>query len=385
MKKLEIALFLSLVALWLCLPVSWTLSLAQVKQPPKGKPPKAQPAPPPEEEQEDYTEEDHADFMKRYNEKDLVKRADLLIQLLKTSKSNTLKQSAVGAYQEILNEYEKQKDYKAQAAIADKYLQLGRDFVKALDAEGKKAKPPKDIGAENLYLVALDTAATAYKKLGDNKNFIPYALKIYAEKPNAVTAFHIYSAYVALKDTPKILEWAEKTLQQNPDPKIRLDIRLDLVKRYAEDKKIDQASKYARDTLKDLDTVPKPDNVSKAEWDKFVTDGKAKLHGILGETAYEKSHWKEAISEFQEALKHQKCNDLFYYRIGFAYWRMDPPDLKAAMHNFAKASLLKGQTSSDARRRVEEIYKSMHNGTTIGLEKNVLSKAEAELGNCLKR
>jgi tetratricopeptide (TPR) repeat protein len=383
MKKLHIALFLSLVALWLCFSGAWTLTRAQVKQAPKGKPPQAKPAQPPEEEEDDYTEEDHADFMKRYQEPDLAKRADLLIQFLKTSKSNTLKQSAVGAYQAILNEYEKRKDYKGQAAAADKYLQLGRDFVKALDAEGKKAKTSKEIGAENLYLVSLETAATAYEKLGDNKNFIPYALKIYAEKPNAITAFHIYSAYVALKDTPKIVEWAEKTLQHNPDPKIRLDIRLDLVKRYAEGKKFDQASKYAREVLKDLDTVSKPDNVSKAEWDKFVTDGKAKLHGILGETAYEKSQWREAIAEFQEAVKYQKCNDLFYYRIGFAYWRME--DHKAAMHNFAKAYLLKGQTSADAKRRVEEIYKPFHNGTIIGLDKNVIHPAAAELGNCPKK
>ena len=49
-----------------------------------------------------------------------------------------------------------------------------------------------------------------------------------------------------------------------------------------------------------------------------------------------------------------------------------------AMKNFAKAFLLKGNTSKAAKQYLDNLYKSSHQNTLVGLER-VIAKAQEEL------
>ena len=48
------------------------------------------------------------------------------------------------------------------------------------------------------------------------------------------------------------------------------------------------------------------------------------------------------------------------------------------MKNFAKAYLLKGNTSKAAKQYLDNLYKSSHQNTLVGLER-VIAKAQEEL------
>lgn len=357
------------------------------KQPPKqtGKQP-AQPSaqqPGQQEEETDYTEEEYDIFEKAVNEPDLTKREDLLIKFLKDGhKTVTLNEYIVAAYLRLYDEYKTKGDNQKLAAAADKFLQqVPRDLLRSIDQEAQKTKKPAY--AENAYLISLGMAVEAYQKLGNDKKFVELGETFYAEKPNPVTAYYLTKAYEKLKDTPRFVAWAEKTLKQNPTPEIALELSLELKNRYVEQHKLDLAARYGQNAIKLLETAKKPENVSPEEWRKFVEQNRADIYALLGETAYNKNSFSEAISNYEQALKYNRCKDAIYYRLAFANWKKDPPNINIAMLNFAKSERLGGRTSEESKKQLEHLYKPLHNNTLVGIDK-VYQKADAELRGCKK-
>src|SRR5512144_1225426 len=90
---------------------------------------------------------------------------------------------------------------------------------------------------------------------------------------------------------------------------------------------------------------------------------------------YDKDKYAEAIKNLDLALKAERFDAAYYY-IGLCQWKLDK--VEEAIDSFAKAVLLKGDVSADARGHLEKLYKALHNNTTIGIEK-VYRRAEAEL------
>ena len=74
--------------------------------------------------------------------------------------------------------------------------------------------------------------------------------------------------------------------------------------------------------------------------------------------AFEKRSYSVAIKNLDEAVKYVKRNDSAYYHLGLSYWQLNKMD--AAMLNFAKAYILKGATSNNAKQYLEQLWKSSH-------------------------
>ena len=82
-----------------------------------------------------------------------------------------------------------------------------------------------------------------------------------------------------------------------------------------------------------------------------------------------------SINSFKEALKAQRFDSAYYY-IGLSLWKLDK--VEEAIDSFARAVVMKGEVQDQAKERLEQLYKALHNNTTIGIEK-VYKKAGTEL------
>jgi hypothetical protein len=56
-------------------------------------------------------------------------------------------------------------------------------------------------------------------------------------------------------------------------------------------------------------------------------------------------------------------------------WKQD--QIEEAMLSFARAELQGGEIAPQAKEKVEQLYKALHNNTTIGIEK-IYKKAKGE-------
>ena len=113
-----------------------------------------------EEPQEEYTEEEYDAYEKAKGETDIDKRQTALIAFLEKYPQSKLKPYIVSEYQILFFEYQKKKDFEKLAAAAERWLKFA----------------PND-------LTAIAFIADAAEKLGQDRKFIEYAQKIYAQKP----------------------------------------------------------------------------------------------------------------------------------------------------------------------------------------------------------
>lgn len=311
--------------------------------------------PSPEEEEPDYTEEEYNALQQALNETNPARKEDLLLAFLQAGhKSKTLNDYALQAYMALYGEYQKQGNYERLGAAAEKFLRLQPDDV-----------------------TSLGLAADAFQRLGNTRKFIEYGEKFYAKKPVLITAYYIAQGYKSLNNLEKFAEWAEKIINDINDNAMLADISVELFRYYAQQSKPQVAAKYARVAVKALEGSAKPPgNITETAWRQYKESSLAAAHFLIGEELYDKERFRDALASYQRSLNFNCRNDAAYYRMGFAYWRLEQHN--EALESFARASLLNGPTSSDAKKRVEEIYKPFHNNTTIGIDK-VFDRARASL------
>jgi hypothetical protein len=72
--------------------------------------------------------------------------------------------------------------------------------------------------------------------------------------------------------------------------------------------------------------------------------------------------------------------DWAHYYIGLSLWKLGKVENNEAPLAFAKAVLLKGEASAQAKEHLEKIYKAVHNGNLTGVEK-VYNQAERDLSS----
>ena len=97
-------------------------------------------------------------------------------------------------------------------------------------------------------------------------------------------------------------------------------------------------------------------------------------HLVIGTSLYEDGKFAEAIKSLQQALRFEKHGEPYYY-IGMCQWKQDL--IEDAILSFARAELQGGDIAPQAKEKVEQLYKALHNNTTIGIEK-VYRKAKEE-------
>jgi len=306
---------------------------------------------PPKQEQPKYTAEEYKAFQEATTETDPAKKIALIVQFLKDRPQSTLRQHVIAAYQMQMNEFQSGKKW------AD-LISGGENFRTAV---------PDDIFTASML-------ATGYQETKNLKQFVIYGEKVFEKDPTkGNTAYYLAKAYLDLKNDPKFLYWGEKTVAILPE---NHEILLELTKKFAEAKKNAQASKYGRMCIKAMQAATKPDGVPEKTWKDYNTHVFATCHYVVGHIAFEQQDYNAAITSLENSLKHYGKNDRAYYYLGQAYWQQAKIDL--AMKSFAKAFLLQGPTSAPSKQHLDNLYKTTHQNSLVGLER-VIEKAKEEL------
>jgi tetratricopeptide (TPR) repeat protein len=316
---------------------------------PKSQKPPAQVVP---QEQEDYTDEEYDAYEKATTEPDLDKRGTMLLAFMEKYPKSKLKSYIVTAYQTLMYEYQKSQKYAKLEPLAEQWLKYYPDDLQTV-----------------AYI------AESAQMLGQDKKFLEYGLKIFEQKPSAKLAGYISQSYEKVGDKEKYLEWTQK-LFTYPEYDGNYSIRMMFVKKYADEKNLDKAAEYANLALKSLEVAKKQEGQSDADFQKDKTTVRRYCYFINGMSLYEKEKYAESIKNLEVALKVERFDAAYYY-IGLSLWKLDK--VEEAIMAFAKAVVLKGDTSPQAKEHLEKLYKALHNNTVIGIEK-VYRRAEAELG-----
>jgi len=318
----------------------------------------AQTQPPPKQQQQDkkkdefdtpYTDEEYAAYEAATKEPDLTKRQQMLVKFMKDYPKSALKDYIHRAYTDMRQELWDKKQWALLVVTAEGYLAVFE---------------PNDFASVAMI-------AESYRNLSNHAKFIEWGQKVYTNKPTADYAYAFAKAYEAMKDEAKYLEWGQKTMELLPPEGANIPIHIEFVTRLmqiqAEKKLLTQAAVHAQKLLTLLEKAPKPQTSTDADWKTWVTKQSESALTLIGESQYEKDKWKETMATYQRLLKFNPKNQLAYYRIGICQYKLDDAD--AAIDTLAMAHVLEGTYSKSAYGYLENLYKAIHNNTTVGLNR----------------
>jgi tetratricopeptide (TPR) repeat protein len=299
-----------------------------------------------EEQETPYSEDEYNAYDTASKEANLEKRGTMLLEFIDKYPKSALMSYVKAAYENLLHECSQAKQYALLEPLAEKWLKLNPNNVQTL-----------------AYL------AEAAQKLGNDQKYVQRLEEIYALDPKPSYAADILQTYGKIKNQAKVDEWTEKILKM-PDYDANFSLRFDFVKKYMEANKYCKAADYARMTLKSMDLVKEPskDVQDQMRLVRYV------CHLAIGICSYESTKFVDAIRSLQQALKFQKHGEPYYY-IGMSQWKMDK--IEEALLSFARAELQRGDIEPQAKEKVEQLYKALHNNTTVGIEK-IYRKAKEE-------
>lgn len=297
---------------------------------------------------QDYTEEEYAAFQSIQAEKDAAQKTDLIVKFLREKPKSALRPNVVVEFQNIIVTLQNQKSWTQVIALGNKFLDVAPNDDRTIAA-----------------------MAAAYAATNNTKGFATFGEKAYASKPSPQLAAAIAQAYLSLRNTAKFLQWGERTLAADPN---NIQILAEMMRLSSQN--LPQAVKYAKLTLNALPKAEKPAGMDDASWKNLVNNSYATSYAALGAHAYENKRYSEAIKNLDSAVKYFKRNDSAYYWLGMSYWQQNKLD--AAMLNFAKAYLIKGSTSSAAKKYLDQLYASSHRNSLVGLNR-VLERAQQDL------
>jgi tetratricopeptide (TPR) repeat protein len=296
------------------------------------------------------TEEEYKSLTDIQAEKDATKKAELIFSFLKEKPKTAYRPNVNAEYQKIILELRSEKKWNQIIAMGEKFMDVapGDDFTEKALTE-------------------------AYAETNNMKGFATYGEKAYAQKPSAALAMEIAKAYQKLGNDAKYNQWREKVLAQDPE---NIEILVDMVKRYQASNNTAQALKYAKSCLQALPTAKKPEGIDAQAWKNTTDAGYAVAYGVIGANAYQNQKYVDAISNLNNAVKYYKNMDMAYYYLGMSYWQQNKLD--PAMLNFAKAYLLRGGTSANAKKYLDQLWASSHRNSLAGVEK-VVERARQDL------
>ena len=211
--------------------------------------------------------------------------------------------------------------------------------------------------------------AEASEKLGHDQKCVECLEAIYKLEPSPTMAKNILHMYAKMKNTAKQSEWAEKMFKM-PEFDTDFMLRYDFVQRYTEEKNYAKAAEYARLTLQAADNVKQPD----AEIREQLRKVRRACYHLIGMHAYEAGDFDAAIRSLKQAIRAERYGEGYYY-VAMSLWKQDK--VEDAMLYFARAEMQRGEIAPQAKEKLEQIYKALHNNTTIGIDK-VYRKAKEQ-------
>lgn len=297
-----------------------------------------------------YTEEQYKVFQDVQAEKDDAQKVDAIVKFLKENPKNGLRPNMVAEYQKVMIQLKNEKKWAQIVAFGEKFLSVapGDDFT-----EG--------------YLAA------GYEETNNPKGFVTFGEKLYASKPSPSLAMEIARTYQKLGNEAKYLQWREKVLASDPD---NIEILADMIQKYSATQNLAQALKYSKQCLSALPSAKKPAGIDDQAWKTKVDQIYAMSYGVVGNDAYQHQRYAEAIKNLESAVKYLKRFDNAYFIMGMCYWQTNK--IEPAMLNFAKAYVIRGGISNQAKQQLDKIWKGSHQNSLAG-EERMIDRATQDL------
>jgi|WetSurSiteA1Bulk_404760.scaffolds.fasta_scaffold27848_1 hypothetical protein len=300
-----------------------------------------------QEPEPEYSEEEYNAYDAASKEADPAKRGAMLLEFMEKYPKSKLMSYIEAAYKGLLFECSNGKKYEQLEPLAEKWLKLHPDEIQTL-----------------AYI------AEAAEKLGHDQKCVECLEAIYKLEPTPIMARNIFQTYQKMKNQAKVQEWAEKLFKM-PEFESDFKLRYDFVLKYTDAKNYAKAAEYAKLTLQAADFVKEPDAETKEQLRKV----RRACYHLMGMNSYEADKFGDAIKSLQQALKAEKYGEGYYY-IGMSLWKQEK--VEEAMLYFARAEQQGGEIAGQAKDKLEQLYKALHNNTTIGIDK-VYRKAKEEV------
>jgi tetratricopeptide (TPR) repeat protein len=290
-----------------------------------------------QEKEAQYTAEEYKAYQDIAAENESSKKIGLIVKFMQDYPKSSLQQHVMAAYQGMMGGLQ-----------SSQLVSCGEQFLKVMPGDA--------------YTFSM--LATGYQRTNNLKQFVVFGERAFEKKPDGNLAYYMAKAYKDMQDDAKYIQWGEKALNLLPD---NHELLLDMAKSFA---------KYAKQGIKVLTTIGKPDGVEEKAWKEYTSNGLANFYAIVGNVAYEAKDYATAVSNLENSVKYFKRNGLAYYYLGLSYWQQNKVDM--AMLDLAKAYLLGGGSAAAAKQHLDNLYKSTHQQTLIGQER-VINKAKEEL------
>jgi tetratricopeptide (TPR) repeat protein len=169
-----------------------------------------------------------------------------------------------------------------------------------------------------------------------------------------------YRAYNALKNYPKVMEYADKLAALNDSPcKPEAGIKYEALFARAfayttQNNNKDQAqATKARDAavagLKSIGDLKKPDNVSDDDFNKQKNQSSTLFNYTAGNASMTLKDYAAAVGYFKAVLALNPDDAISNYQLGTAYKEMTPPQMMDAFWYFARAITSKGANEQQAK------------------------------------
>jgi tetratricopeptide (TPR) repeat protein len=319
---------------------------------------KTKPKPAVQEEEPDSPpgyEEEYKCWSDADQEKDFLKRGPMLIECIKKYPKSTLMPTFEGSYKNMLFESSNNKKYQELETLAEDWLKLH---------------------ANDYDTIA--RIAEAADKLGHDEKCVQSLVELYKMKPTSSLPVEIAKIYLKLKNKAKYIEWVEIALKL-PENETNFLLRINLVQEYMESKDRAKAMEWARAAIKSAALVKDPSAETRTQLAAVLHT----CYDIIAKISYEQDKYPEAIKAFKQALKIKEYAEGYYFIALCIHAEKKAED---AMLWYAKTEIWCekktnecGEFATKAKDNLEKIYKSIHDGSLVGIEKkNKLAREKAE-------
>ncbi len=302
-----------------------------------------------QDEETPYDDVEYGAYEAAAKEPDLAKRGTMLLEFIQKYPKSALMPHINSAYDGLLRECSQGKKYEILEILSEKWLKIHPNDVRTLAFVAE--------AANNLQ---------KYERCAECME------EIYKMQPSPTLAKEIFTSYQKINNLAKQLEWFDK-LAKLPEFDADFTTRSYFVKKYSEANNLPKAAEFAQLTLKSTDLVKNPD----ADTQEQLRKTRRACHHIIAMDQMEKDKFLDAIESFKKALKAEKYGEGYYY-IGQCQERLGQDKVEDAIISYIKAELQGGDIAAKAKARAEQLYKALHNNTTIGIEKKY-NKAKEEL------
>ncbi|MEE8348315.1 MAG: hypothetical protein V3R94_02015, partial [Acidobacteriota bacterium] len=283
-------------------------------------------------------------------ETDIATKQALLIRFVETYQASVLDPNIAYLYTLSYAPARERQQWQQLADLAETFLRLRPDDSAAIQA-----------------------ATEAYQNLGNSRKLVDFGAKLYADSPNANTAYFVAKAYQSLNDQEKFRKWSQRTVQHDPN---NLPVLVELSNSYWSANDFPNTDLYAKKALQAADKARKPESQSEQEWNSQVNRARGYCYRAIAETAYVDKNTKKAQKDFETSLRYDDHNDFTYYRLGLIYWGTRKTE--EAIDALAKAVALNGTNVMKAKYELDRLYVSLY-GNTEGL-RTLVYQARTKLG-----